>query len=81
MDTVDFLHHENPPTLTGVEPATIGAEGSKNPTPPPSRKVININTANQISSTAEKPSERRDEKIDVFKDISIHDETRPKTIN
>ncbi|GFT14829.1 CCHC-type domain-containing protein [Trichonephila clavipes] len=27
MDAVDFLHHENPPTWAGVEPATLGAEG------------------------------------------------------
>ncbi|GFS67849.1 hypothetical protein TNCV_2295141 [Trichonephila clavipes] len=26
MDAVDFLHLENPPTCTGVEPATLGAE-------------------------------------------------------
>ncbi|GFX18531.1 hypothetical protein TNCV_3371041 [Trichonephila clavipes] len=24
---VDFLHHENPPTWAGVEPASLGAEG------------------------------------------------------
>ncbi|GFW64338.1 transposase [Trichonephila clavipes] len=26
MTTFDFLHHENPPTLAGVEPATLGAD-------------------------------------------------------
>ncbi|GFX94476.1 hypothetical protein TNCV_4295171 [Trichonephila clavipes] len=29
MATVDFLHHENPPTWAGVETATLGAEGQK----------------------------------------------------
>ncbi|GFV20686.1 hypothetical protein TNCV_777311 [Trichonephila clavipes] len=29
MATVDFLHHENPPTWAGVEPATLGAEGQR----------------------------------------------------
>ncbi|GFV63482.1 hypothetical protein TNCV_4553281 [Trichonephila clavipes] len=28
-DVVDFLHHENPPTWVGVEPATLGAEGKR----------------------------------------------------
>ncbi|GFW30475.1 hypothetical protein TNCV_454131 [Trichonephila clavipes] len=27
--TVDFLHHENPPTWAGVEPAALGAEGQR----------------------------------------------------
>ncbi|GFV96678.1 hypothetical protein TNCV_3387711 [Trichonephila clavipes] len=35
MDAVDFLHHENPPTWAGVEPATLGAEGSDKPVTPP----------------------------------------------
>ncbi|GFU77591.1 hypothetical protein TNCV_3499631 [Trichonephila clavipes] len=26
---VDFLHHENPPTWDGVEPATLGAKGQR----------------------------------------------------
>ncbi|GFV39476.1 hypothetical protein TNCV_1372551 [Trichonephila clavipes] len=26
---VDFLHHQNPPTWTGVELATLGAEGQR----------------------------------------------------
>ncbi|GFT53233.1 hypothetical protein TNCV_4233301 [Trichonephila clavipes] len=29
MTTVDFLHHENPPTWTGIELVTIGAEGQR----------------------------------------------------
>ncbi|GFV58099.1 hypothetical protein TNCV_2109271 [Trichonephila clavipes] len=29
MTTVDFLHHENPPTGAGVEPATLGADGQR----------------------------------------------------
>ncbi|GFY12574.1 uncharacterized protein TNCV_2447651 [Trichonephila clavipes] len=29
MTTVDFLHHENPPTLAGVEPAILGADGQR----------------------------------------------------
>ncbi|GFX09491.1 hypothetical protein TNCV_4698771 [Trichonephila clavipes] len=29
MTTVDFLHYENPPTLAGVEPATLGADGQR----------------------------------------------------
>ncbi|GFW71529.1 hypothetical protein TNCV_2309641 [Trichonephila clavipes] len=29
MADVDFLHHENPPTWAGVEPATLGAEGQR----------------------------------------------------
>ncbi|GFW91524.1 hypothetical protein TNCV_3376871 [Trichonephila clavipes] len=29
MTAVDFLHHENPPTWVGVEPATLGAEGQR----------------------------------------------------
>ncbi|GFU89241.1 hypothetical protein TNCV_2896891 [Trichonephila clavipes] len=27
MASVDFLHHENPSTWAGVEPATLGTEG------------------------------------------------------
>ncbi|GFV34487.1 hypothetical protein TNCV_467011 [Trichonephila clavipes] len=27
MAAIDFLHHENPPTWAGVEPATLSAEG------------------------------------------------------
>ncbi|GFS90809.1 DUF4817 domain-containing protein [Trichonephila clavipes] len=29
MATIDFLHHENPTTWAGVEPATFGAEGQR----------------------------------------------------
>ncbi|GFW20214.1 hypothetical protein TNCV_1855381 [Trichonephila clavipes] len=29
MAAVDFLHHENPPTWAGVEPAALGAEGQR----------------------------------------------------
>ncbi|GFU25712.1 hypothetical protein TNCV_270661 [Trichonephila clavipes] len=29
MANVDFLHHENPPTRAGVEPATFGAEDQR----------------------------------------------------
>ncbi|GFV41523.1 hypothetical protein TNCV_3626751 [Trichonephila clavipes] len=29
MIAVDFLHHENPPTWAGVEPATLGADGQR----------------------------------------------------
>ncbi|GFV81343.1 hypothetical protein TNCV_4773691 [Trichonephila clavipes] len=29
MTAVDFLHHENPPTWAGVEPATLGADGQR----------------------------------------------------
>ncbi|GFW39804.1 hypothetical protein TNCV_2419701 [Trichonephila clavipes] len=29
MATVDFLHHENPPTWAGVELATLGTEGQR----------------------------------------------------
>ncbi|GFU37378.1 transposable element Tc1 transposase [Trichonephila clavipes] len=29
MAAVDFLHHENPQTLAGVKPATLGAEGQR----------------------------------------------------
>ncbi|GFV42095.1 hypothetical protein TNCV_2602951 [Trichonephila clavipes] len=29
MAAVDFLHHENPSTWTGVEPATLGTEGQR----------------------------------------------------
>ncbi|GFW28678.1 hypothetical protein TNCV_3713931 [Trichonephila clavipes] len=29
MTTVDFLHHENPPTWAGVEPATLGVDGQR----------------------------------------------------
>ncbi|GFU78924.1 hypothetical protein TNCV_307651 [Trichonephila clavipes] len=29
MTAVDFLHHENPPTWAGVEPATLGANGQR----------------------------------------------------
>ncbi|GFU14680.1 hypothetical protein TNCV_746651 [Trichonephila clavipes] len=29
MAVVDSLHHENPPTWAGVEPATLGAEGQR----------------------------------------------------
>ncbi|GFU47227.1 hypothetical protein TNCV_4532241 [Trichonephila clavipes] len=29
MTAVDFLHHENPPTGAGVEPATLGADGQR----------------------------------------------------
>ncbi|GFY30640.1 hypothetical protein TNCV_3118021 [Trichonephila clavipes] len=29
MATVNFPHHENPPTWAGVEPATLGAEGQR----------------------------------------------------
>ncbi|GFV29265.1 hypothetical protein TNCV_4602971 [Trichonephila clavipes] len=29
MAAVAFLHHENPPTWAGVEPATLGAEGQQ----------------------------------------------------
>ncbi|GFU55699.1 uncharacterized protein TNCV_1650031 [Trichonephila clavipes] len=29
MDAVDFLHHESPPTWTGVEPVTLGAEATR----------------------------------------------------
>ncbi|GFT59085.1 hypothetical protein TNCV_186621 [Trichonephila clavipes] len=32
MVTVDFLHHENPPTWAEVEPATLGAEGQRQTT-------------------------------------------------
>ncbi|GFU68525.1 hypothetical protein TNCV_1989751 [Trichonephila clavipes] len=32
MAAVDFLHHENPPTWAGVEPATLGAEGQRHAT-------------------------------------------------
>ncbi|GFX58484.1 hypothetical protein TNCV_416641 [Trichonephila clavipes] len=27
--SVDFLHHENPPTCAGVEPAILGVEGQQ----------------------------------------------------
>ncbi|GFT31700.1 hypothetical protein TNCV_231201 [Trichonephila clavipes] len=27
--SVDFLHHENPPTWVGVKPATLGTEGQR----------------------------------------------------
>ncbi|GFV86043.1 hypothetical protein TNCV_670401 [Trichonephila clavipes] len=29
MTPIDFLHHENPPTWTGVEPGTLSAEGQR----------------------------------------------------
>ncbi|GFX90966.1 hypothetical protein TNCV_3167971 [Trichonephila clavipes] len=29
MTAVDFLHHENPPTWAGVEPATLGADDQR----------------------------------------------------
>ncbi|GFX94904.1 hypothetical protein TNCV_2379771 [Trichonephila clavipes] len=29
MTAVDFLHHESPPTMAGVEPATLGADGQQ----------------------------------------------------
>ncbi|GFW75714.1 hypothetical protein TNCV_4428971 [Trichonephila clavipes] len=29
MAAVDVLHHENPPTCAGDEPATLGAEGQR----------------------------------------------------
>ncbi|GFX94901.1 hypothetical protein TNCV_2379741 [Trichonephila clavipes] len=29
MTAVDFLHHENPPNMAGVEPATLGADGQR----------------------------------------------------
>ncbi|GFV42331.1 hypothetical protein TNCV_3165621 [Trichonephila clavipes] len=29
MTAVDFLHHENPPTWTGIKPAILGAEGQR----------------------------------------------------
>ncbi|GFV64325.1 retrovirus-related Pol polyprotein from transposon opus [Trichonephila clavipes] len=29
MTAVNFLHHENPPTWAGVEPATLGADGQR----------------------------------------------------
>ncbi|GFX31768.1 hypothetical protein TNCV_171011 [Trichonephila clavipes] len=29
MVAVDFLHHENPPTWSGVESATLGTEGQR----------------------------------------------------
>ncbi|GFW29757.1 uncharacterized protein TNCV_3936241 [Trichonephila clavipes] len=29
MAVVDFLHHENPPTWAGVEPATLVADGQR----------------------------------------------------
>ncbi|GFW63736.1 hypothetical protein TNCV_4940281 [Trichonephila clavipes] len=29
MAAVDFLHHENPSTWAGVEPATLGTEGQR----------------------------------------------------
>ncbi|GFX59586.1 hypothetical protein TNCV_3054051 [Trichonephila clavipes] len=29
MATVDFLHHENPPTWAGIEPATLGTGGQR----------------------------------------------------
>ncbi|GFV81354.1 hypothetical protein TNCV_4773801 [Trichonephila clavipes] len=29
ITAVDFLHHENPPTRAGVEPATLGADGQR----------------------------------------------------
>ncbi|GFW96518.1 hypothetical protein TNCV_2845751 [Trichonephila clavipes] len=29
MAAVDFLHHENPPTWAGIEPATLGADGQQ----------------------------------------------------
>ncbi|GFX91599.1 hypothetical protein TNCV_3681851 [Trichonephila clavipes] len=29
MDTVDFLHHENPPTLAMVEPTNLGVQGER----------------------------------------------------
>ncbi|GFV15851.1 hypothetical protein TNCV_988341 [Trichonephila clavipes] len=29
MATVDFLHHKNPSTWAGIEPATLGAEGQR----------------------------------------------------
>ncbi|GFX31805.1 hypothetical protein TNCV_171381 [Trichonephila clavipes] len=31
--SVDFLHHENPSTCAGVEPATLGTEGQPTTTP------------------------------------------------
>ncbi|GFV66096.1 hypothetical protein TNCV_1649081 [Trichonephila clavipes] len=29
MTAIDFLHHENPPTWDGVEPATLGADDQR----------------------------------------------------
>ncbi|GFV68516.1 hypothetical protein TNCV_3129721 [Trichonephila clavipes] len=29
MTAIDFLHHQNPPTWTGVEPATLGADDQR----------------------------------------------------
>ncbi|GFX91546.1 hypothetical protein TNCV_3681321 [Trichonephila clavipes] len=37
MAAADFLHHENPPTWTGDEPATLGAERQRQPITPPNR--------------------------------------------
>ncbi|GFT13642.1 hypothetical protein TNCV_3831131 [Trichonephila clavipes] len=45
MVDVDFLHHENPPTWGGIEPATVGAQKtSDKPTTSPSRLVTKLRT-------------------------------------
>ncbi|GFS84511.1 hypothetical protein TNCV_4606841 [Trichonephila clavipes] len=42
MDAVDFLHHENPPTWTGVEPQPLAYKASDKPTTPSSRRTLGI---------------------------------------
>ncbi|GFV70765.1 hypothetical protein TNCV_1946751 [Trichonephila clavipes] len=39
MATVDFLHHENPPTSAGIEPATLGAEGQRHTKCSPNQNI------------------------------------------
>ncbi|GFV68279.1 hypothetical protein TNCV_1875611 [Trichonephila clavipes] len=52
MAAVDFLHHENPPTWSGVEPATLGAEGKRkinHATQPAGKKRLNFNKESAYS--------------------------------
>ncbi|GFV49488.1 hypothetical protein TNCV_4544711 [Trichonephila clavipes] len=37
MATIDFLHHENPPTWAGFDPRNFDAEASDKPIMPPCR--------------------------------------------
>ncbi|GFV71511.1 transposable element Tc1 transposase [Trichonephila clavipes] len=46
MAAVDFLHHENPSTCAGVEPATLGTEGQRQTNHAPADCLRNIQIGN-----------------------------------
>ncbi|GFW94438.1 hypothetical protein TNCV_2701591 [Trichonephila clavipes] len=51
MAAVDFLHHENPPTWSGVEPATLGADGQRqtnHATQPTGRRLSSLNNLSSL---------------------------------